>query len=157
MVGVRAWLAIVTAALVLAAAPANAAPALEAVGTFTSPIDVASPPGDSSRLFVVERGGTVRVVKDGVTLATPFLTIPAGQLSTDGERGLIALTFAPDYATSGHLYTYSTDAGGDIRVDLWMRSPDPDVAFASRSLVIKIEHSSRNNHNGGDLHFGRDG
>jgi hypothetical protein len=34
--------------------------------------------------------------------------------------------------------------GGDVRIDLWMRSPDPDVAIASRSLVIKIEHSSRN-------------
>jgi glucose/arabinose dehydrogenase len=157
MPGMRAWPAILAVILLLPTAAARAAPALEAVGTFTAPIDVASPPGDASRLFVVERGGTVRVVKDGVTLATPFLTIPAGQLSTDGERGLIAMTFAPDYASSGHLYTFSTDAGGDIRVDLWMRSPDPDVAFASRSLVIKIEHSSRNNHNGGDLHFGPDG
>ena len=77
MLAMRAWPAILAVILLLPAA-ARAAPALEAVGTFTSPIDVASPPGDASRLFVVERGGTVRVVKDGVTLATPFLTIPAG-------------------------------------------------------------------------------
>jgi glucose/arabinose dehydrogenase len=157
MLGMRAWPAIATAVLLLAAAPAHAAPALEAVGSFTAPIEVTSPPGDASRLFVVERGGTVRVVRDGVTLAAPFLTIPASQLTTDGERGLLSMTFAPDYASSGRLYTFSIDAGGDIRVDLWMRSPDPDVAIASRSLVIKIEHSSRNNHNGGDLHFGPDG
>ena len=67
------------------------------------------------------------------------------------------MTFAPDYATSGRLYTYSTDAGGDIRVDLWQRSADPDVASPARTLVLRIEHSSRNNHNGGDLHFGPDG
>ena len=67
------------------------------------------------------------------------------------------MTFAPDYATSGRLYTYSTDAGGDIRVDLWQRSSDPDVALPGRTLVLRIEHSSRNNHNGGDLHFGPDG
>ena len=67
------------------------------------------------------------------------------------------MTFAPDYATSGRLYTYSTDAGGDIRVDLWQRSSDPDVALPGRTLVLRIEHSARSNHNGGDLHFGPDG
>ena len=138
--------------------PASAhALSLQPVGSFTTPIYVAAPPGDASRLFVVERGGAVRLVKDGVTLATPFLTIPAGELSTDGERGLLALAFAPDYATSGRLYTYSTDAGGDIRVDLWQRSSNPDVALPARTLVLRIEHSLRNNHNGGDLHFGPDG
>ena len=149
---------VLAALIVLLLLPASAhALSLQPVGSFTSPIHVAAPPGDASRLFVVERGGAVRLVKDGATLATPFLTIPAGELSTEGERGLLALTFAPDYATSGRLYTYSTDAGGDIRVDLWQRSSDPDVALPGRQLVLRIEHSSRNNHNGGDLHFGPDG
>ena len=67
------------------------------------------------------------------------------------------MAFAPDYASTGRLFTYSTDAGGDIRVDLWRRSADPDVAAPTRALVLRIEHSSRNNHNGGDLHFGPDG
>ncbi len=67
------------------------------------------------------------------------------------------MAFAPDYASTGRLFTYSTDAGGDIRVDLWHRSADPDVASPGRALVLRIEHSSRNNHNGGDLHFGPDG
>jgi glucose/arabinose dehydrogenase len=138
--------------------PASAhALTLEPVGTFASPIDVAAPPGDTTRLFVVERGGTIRVIKDGVTLAAPFLEIPPAELSTDGERGLLAMAFAPDYATSGRVYTYSTDAGGDIRVDEWQRSANPEVASPARALVLRIEHSLRNNHNGGDLHFGPDG
>ena len=144
--------------LVLLALPASAgALSLQPVGSFATPIHLAAPPGDASRLFVVERGGSIRVVKDGVTLATPFLTIPPAELSTDGERGLLAMAFAPDYATSGRLFTYSTDAGGDIRVDLWHRSADPDVAAPGRSLILRIEHSLRSNHNGGDLHFGPDG
>jgi glucose/arabinose dehydrogenase len=152
----RAWPAL----LLVLLAPASAqALTLQPVGTFTTPIYVAAAPGDPSRLFVVERGGTVKLVKDGVTMATPFLTIAPSELSNpmDGERGLLALAFAPDYAASGRFYTYSTDAGGDIRVDLWARSTDPDVALPGRTLVLKIEHSSRNNHNGGDLHFGPDG
>ncbi|MEY2440801.1 MAG: hypothetical protein QOJ46_227 [bacterium] len=147
------------ACILVLLAPAGAqALSLQPVGSFTAPIHLAAPPGDTSRLFVVERGGTIRVVKDGVTLSAPFLTIPPAELSTDGERGLLAMAFAPDYAASGRLYTYSTDAGGDIRVDLWQRSTaDPDVASPSRQLVLRIEHSSRNNHNGGDLRFGPDG
>jgi len=143
---------------VLLALPASAqALSLQPVGSFSAPIYATAPPGDPSRLFVVERGGSIRVVKDGVTLSTPFLTIPPAEISTDGERGLLAMTFAADYADSGRLYTYSTDAGGDIRVDLWHRSANPDVAQPARSLVLRIEHSLRNNHNGGDLHVGRDG
>ena len=152
---VRAWMAIV-ALLLLAPATAEAL-SLQPVGTFTTPIHVAAPPGDGSRLFVVQRGGSVRVVKDGVVLPQPFLSIPAAELSTDGERGLLAMAFAADYATSGRFYTYSTDAGGDIRIDLWHRSANPDVAAPSRSLVLRIEHSLRNNHNGGDLQIGPDG
>ena len=150
----RAWFAV----LICLALPASAqAVSLQPVGSFTAPIAVASPPGDATRLFVVQRGGVVRLVRNGVTLATPFLTVPAGELTTDGERGLLSMTFAPDYASSGRLYTYSTDAGGDIRIDLWQRSANPDVALATRTLVLKIEHSSRSNHNGGDLHFGPEG
>ncbi len=150
----RACLAIV--ALLLLPGTAQAL-SLEPVGSFTTPIYATAPPGDASRLFVVERGGTIRVVRDGATLPTPFLTIAPAELSTDVERGLLAMTFAPDYAMSGRFYTYSTDAGGDIRVDLWQRSADPDVATPSRDLVLRIEHSSRGNHNGGDLRFGPDG
>ncbi|MEA2191222.1 MAG: hypothetical protein QOI73_1343 [Solirubrobacteraceae bacterium] len=149
---------LLTLLALLLAAPASAqALSLQPVGSFDTPIYATAPPGDASRLFVVERAGTVRVVKDGVTLSTPFLTIAPGELSTDGERGLLAMTFAPDYAASGHFYTYSTDAGGDIRVDLWHRSADPDVAEPGRALVLRIEHSARSNHNGGDLHVGPDG
>jgi glucose/arabinose dehydrogenase len=154
----RSRLALLVLALVLLLPAAAQGLTLQPVGTFAAPIDLVAPPGDTSRLFVVERGGTVRVVKDGATLAAPFLTIPPSELSSDGERGLLSLAFAPDYATSGRLYAYSTDAGGDIRVDEWQRSAaNPDVASPGRSLVLRIEHSLRSNHNGGDLHFGPDG
>jgi glucose/arabinose dehydrogenase len=155
LAAMRTWLTIAALALLL---PASAhALTLEPIGTFSTPMYVTAPPGDASRLFVAERGGTVRVIKDGVALRAPFLAIAPSELSTDGERGLLAMTFAPDYATSGRLYTYSTDAAGDIRVDLWHRSADPDVAAPARQLVLKIEHSMRSNHNGGDLQFGPDG
>jgi glucose/arabinose dehydrogenase len=146
------------------AAPSGAsgAVALQPVGTFASPIFVTSPPGDP-RLFVVERGGTIRVVKNGATLATPFLDI-SGLTTTVGERGLLSMAFDPNYATNGLFYVFFNDNGsagasaGDIHVDEFKVSADPDVAtLASRRPVLTISHSAASNHNGGQLQFGKDG
>ena len=72
------------------------------VGDFDSPIAAASPPRDSTRLFVVERGGRVWLVRNGTKLRDAFLDI-VDQVATDGERGLLSIAFAPDYEASGPL------------------------------------------------------
>ena len=59
---------------------------LRRVGTFDSPVHVTSPPGDRRRLFVVEQGGRVRVMRDGRILSRPFLDL-RGRISAGGERG----------------------------------------------------------------------
>jgi len=129
-------------------------------GPFNAPIAIGTFPGDASRLFVAERGGKVRLVVNGVARTTPFLDVaPFGLNSTDGERGLLSVVAAPDYATSGKLYVYYTETGGDVRIEEFTRSPvDPEVADpATRRNLLTIEHSQFNNHNGGQLHFGVDG
>ncbi len=68
---------------------------------------VTAPPGDGERLFVVEQEGLIRVVKNGVTLPTAFLDL-TGPVLSGGERGLLSMAFAPDYATSGRFYVYYT-------------------------------------------------
>ncbi len=121
---------------------------------------VTAAPGDPSRLYVVERAGTVRVLVNGQTRAAPFLDISA-QTATDGERGLLSIAFAPDYATSGRVYSYSTARSplGEIQIREHVRSADPDrvVAGAGRLLVPGIAHAEAANHNGGQLQFGPDG
>ncbi|MFL5974654.1 MAG: PQQ-dependent sugar dehydrogenase [Solirubrobacterales bacterium] len=80
---------------------------LLSIGTFVTPIYVAAPAGDGERVFVVEQGGRIRLVRAG-TLSTPdFLDITMLVLS-GGERGLFSMAFAPDYATSGRFYVYYT-------------------------------------------------
>lgn len=131
-------------------------------GAFQSPISVAAPLGDASRLFVVERAGRVRLLKNGVQAARPFLDI-SPLVSTNGEGGLLSIAFAPDYAWSGAFYAFYTDAepgdAGDLRIEEFRRSAaNPDVADpASRRTVLTIEHSASPNHNGGQLAFGPDG
>jgi glucose/arabinose dehydrogenase len=130
---------------------------LKKIGKFTQPVYVTAPRGDPSRVFVVERGGRVLVVKGGHKLARPFLDI-SSDTTTQSERGLLSMAFAPDYDTSGLFYVCFTDRGGDVRIQEFKRSSDPDVADkGSRRNVITVEHSRFPNHNGGQIQFGPDG
>src|SRR4051794_22422492 len=99
---------------------------LKRVGTFSSPTYVTAPRGDRHRLFVVQRSGTIVVVKDGHELGTPFLDIRS-RVRTEGEEGLLSMAFAPDYASSRRFYIYYIDNGGAIRIEEFRRSAsNPD-------------------------------
>ncbi|HSG99951.1 MAG TPA: PQQ-dependent sugar dehydrogenase, partial [candidate division Zixibacteria bacterium] len=73
----------------------------------TRPLYAISPPGDYNRLFIVEQGGLIRILKDGVILTQPFLDL-TDSVSCCGERGLLGLAFHPDYATNGYFYVNHT-------------------------------------------------
>lgn len=127
-------------------------------GSFSLPTYVTTPPADSSRLFVTEQAGRVRLIVNGVTQAQPFLDI-SGDTTASGERGLFSIAFAPDYAASGRFYVFHTEPAGDLRIEEFRRSAgNPNLADpATRRVVLSIEHSENNNHNGGALQFGPDG
>ena len=131
--------------------------------TFTKPWYVTGPAGDPSRVFVVEGGGTIRLVKNGVTQPTPFLTIPEVYAGCN-DCGLFSMAFAPDYATSRRFYVFYTResavTGGQyyLRIGVRRSATDPDIADpASRRIVLEIPHFESTIHNGGQLQFGPDG
>ncbi len=164
-VAVAAMGAVVAAFVGFASAGSSAVgdPELELVGTFAAPTFVTAPPGDGERIFVVEKGGRIMVVKAGVKLVTPFLDISGPVQSSDYERGLLSMAFAPDYASSGRFYVYYTaDAVpaqrelGDLIIAEYRRSANPDVAETAERVVLRITHPA-SNHNGGQLQFGPDG
>jgi glucose/arabinose dehydrogenase len=129
-------------------------------GPWDQPIAIATVPGDPNRLLVAERPGRVRLVVDGAVRPGSMLEIPDPPgVSSGGERGLLSVAAAPDWQSSGKLYVYFTDAGGDIRIEEYTRSPGnpEDVDEASRRPLLTLEHSSEGNHNGGQLQFGPDG
>ena len=158
-------------ALVLLGGLAGAQPAAGALtatdvgGTFVKPIFAAAPPGDGERLMVVLRDGSIRVVRNGVTLTQPFLTIP--DVDTTGEGGLLSMAFPPDYVASGRFYVYMVRDDADpgvpphspIEIREYRRSAaNPDIADpATRRTVLTIPHPDGANHYGGTLHFGPDG
>jgi glucose/arabinose dehydrogenase len=124
---------------------------------FDQPLYVTAPPGDTARLFVVEKTGTIRIVKDGALLPQPFLDI-SGQVSRGGEQGLLSMAFHPRYASNGRFYVNFTNPAGDTRVVRYRVSAgDPDRADTSSARVILRVGQPYDNHNGGQLQFGPDG
>jgi glucose/arabinose dehydrogenase len=123
----------------------------------SSPVFLAQPLNDG-RIFVVEQGGLIRLVKNGVLQTTPFLNISTRVLS-GGERGLLSVAFHPQYATNHYFYVYfTTQTNGDIRIERFTTTANPDVADpASSKLIITTPHSTYDNHNGGLVSFGLDG
>jgi glucose/arabinose dehydrogenase len=125
------------------------------VGRFDAPTYLTAPRGDHRR-FVVERGGTIVVVRGRRQLDQPFLDI-SDDVNTDGEGGLLSMAFAPDYSSSGRFYVYYTDNDGFIQIDEFNRSSDPNRADpGSRRSILRVPHH-RFNHKGGQLQFGPDG
>jgi glucose/arabinose dehydrogenase len=126
--------------------------ALKRIGGFDLPVYVAGAPGFPQLLFVVEQGGTVRVLRGGHKLGRPFLEI-GGLISSGGERGLLSIAFPPDYRQSRRFYVYYTDPQGDIRVDEFKRRSATRAARGSRRALVEIPHQANSNHNGGQLQF----
>jgi hypothetical protein len=126
-------------------------------GAWDQPLAIAGVPGDANQLLVGQRAGLVRRVAGGQAQSAPFLDL-SGSVTTDGERGLLSVAAAPDYASSGRFYVYYTDLVGNIQVDEFTRSAtNPAVADpASRRPLLALDHSNVSNHNGGQLQFGPD-
>jgi glucose/arabinose dehydrogenase len=144
-------------------APASTAPAQAAargvrlvrVGSFQNPLYVTAPPGDRRRVFVVEQGGKIMVMRDGKTLPTPFLDV-ASKVVAGGEQGLLGLAFAPDYATSKRFYVYYTAAGSGANTLAEYRAASAESADPNSGRVLFSLPDAESNHNGGQLAFGPD-
>jgi glucose/arabinose dehydrogenase len=121
------------------------------------PLLVAAPPGDRARLFIVERTGQIRIIKNGALLPTPFLDISA-EVSNGSEQGLLGLAFAPDYATSRMFVVYYVTPGNTSTVLSRFHVPagTPDVADPTEDTLLTIAQPI-GDHNGGMLAFGPDG
>jgi glucose/arabinose dehydrogenase len=132
---------------------------------FSSPVTMVQDPTDRTVQFVVEQGGRIRVIRSGSVLPTDFLNL-TGSISCCGERGLLGLAFAPDYATSRRFFVNFTNPAGDTVIARFLRRPaDPVVADPSTRFDLHWGGPAGpgfiaqpfSNHNGGNIVFGPDG
>jgi glucose/arabinose dehydrogenase len=131
---------------------------LDRIGNFEAPVYVENAPGFGRLLFVVEKRGTIAVLRDGQRLGHRFLDIQ-GRVRDSGERGLFSVAFPPDYKASRRFYVCYTNLRGAIEIDEFKRRRNFPTRAArwSRRTVMVIPHPGERNHYGGQLQFGPDG
>jgi glucose/arabinose dehydrogenase len=122
-----------------------------------APMTAVAPTGDN-RLFIGERGGTIRILTNGSVNASPFLSV-AG-VSTCGEGGLLGLAFHPNYASNGRFFVHYTAAKGssvESRIVEYHATLASDAADPAPVRTILTLDQPRCNHNAGSIAFGADG
>lgn len=151
---------------VFAAAQAYAAPAASLVflGTFQDPTFITVAPGAANLVFVVERPGMIRLLRNEQRVTRPFLDIRNLVLAppdtgAGGEQGLFSMAFAPDYAQSRRFYVAFTNNNGEVEIDEFLRMAGnaERADRMTRRVLLTIPHPGATNHNGGQLAFGSDG
>lgn len=152
---------IALALLLLAAGLSSPALAQEIVAVpvaqgLDSPLAVVHAGDGSGDLFIVEQQGRILLYRGGALLAAPFLDIRA-RVGCCGERGLLGLTFHPDYANNGEFFLNYTDTAFNTVVARYRAAPDGLSADpAGEQVLLRVEQPF-SNHNGGQLAFGPDG
>jgi glucose/arabinose dehydrogenase len=121
---------------------------------FESPVHVTAPRSEPGRLYVVEQGGTIRVVENGRTRAEPFLDIRS-IVRAGGEQGLLSVAFHPSYATNRRFYVNYTDRDGHTNVVEYRSNGTRALPGTARRLLFVRQPYA--NHNGGQIVFGPDG
>ncbi len=112
-------------------------------------------PGDRERVYVVEQGGRIRVVRNGEVQGEVFLDI-SDRIRTGGERGLLGLAFHPGFEANRRFFVNYTNRSGDTHIaEITATSADRADPASERVLLVIPQPFA--NHNGGALAFGPDG
>ncbi len=133
--------------------------------TFSRPVGMATPTGETNRLFVIERSGSIRVITNLTNpTSTLFLDLAASVATGSdqgNEQGLLGLAFHPGYETNGFFFVTYTSSSNSIRFDRLSRfqvsTTNANSAQRSSEVILINQSDDAGNHNAGDLHFGTDG
>lgn len=132
---------------------ASAAFRLKRVATLESPTSMTTAPGFPNLIFVTERPGRIRVVRDGHLVRKPFLDIST-KVTHTAIDGLLGLAFPPDYRKTGRFYVHYTGTDNAIRIDEYHRSSPVNSKPSTRRGVMLIPQIGTGiNHNGGQMRF----
>ncbi|MFN8399488.1 MAG: PQQ-dependent sugar dehydrogenase [Anaerolineales bacterium] len=119
------------------------------------PVDLQSAQDGSGRLFVIEKYGAIRIIKDGQLSPEPFLNINDRVNDDSNEMGLLGLAFHPNFEQNGYFYVNYTGDGGNTRISRF--TANGDVADPNSEQVLMVIDQPFPNHNGGAVVFGPDG
>ncbi len=123
-------------------------PTLAMTGGFDLPVQVTNAGDGSGRMFVVEQHGTIRVVKNGEPLSTPFLSIP-DLVKCCEEQGMLSIAFPPGYAKKQYFYVSYTQKDDALIVARFKTTANPDVGDpASEQVILNLPEPTIVHHSG---------
>src|SRR5262245_21383047 len=132
------------------------------ISGLNSPLGLEQPNDGTNRLFVVQQGGTIRIIQNGSVLTAAFLDITS-KVTTGGEMGLLGVTFHPSFSSNGKLYVnYVRTVSGQIQSVIAEYTASPananQVNVATERILLTVNQVGNfNNHKAGQLAFGPDG
>lgn len=132
--------------------------------SFGNPLALATPPGETNRLFILSKSGQMYVITNlAAPTVTTFMDL-SGRVYTGSESGLLGLAFHPGYATNRYFflfYSASTNGAGSglfQRVARFQTSAgNANQALTNTEVILINQKDPAGNHNGSDIHFGPDG
>ncbi len=127
------------------------------VGGILLPTGLTNAGDGSGRLFVTEKGGRVKIVKNGALIPQPFLDISRRVLTAHSESGLLDITFPPGYASKGYFYVNYVNRRNQTVISRFNVSGNPDIANPSSERILLVISRTHTNHYGGQMEFGPDG
>lgn len=125
---------------------------------FSSPVSVTSARDGSGRLFVVQQGGLVRVVKGTSVQSTPYLDLRS-RTAASGEQGLLDIVFHPGFKSRPYVYaSYTRKNDGALVISRFTArsAAATSVSVRTEHILLVVPHPKETNHNGGQLMFGFD-
>lgn len=106
------------------------------------------------RIFITEKNGTIRIVRNDVLLDVPLLTL---EVDDSNERGLGHMVLHPDFDHNGYYYVYYTVPGLHFnRISRFTANGDHTIP-GSEVIILELDLLGGEVHNGGDMVFGSDG
>jgi glucose/arabinose dehydrogenase len=128
------------------------------VSGLSSPLMVTSARDGSGRLFVDQQGGSVRVVRSGHVLPTPYLDI-SSEVQSGGEQGLLSIAFHPNFTKHPRFFAAYTRSNGDLIVSSFRATSASanHISATTEKHLLVVPHRGATNHNGGQIFFGRKG
>ena len=126
----------------------------------TSPVGFEAPNDGTGRLFIVEQGGAIQIIQNGVLLAPVFLDLTP-LVESGGEKGLLGLAFHPDFGTNRRFFVnYTRRVATQLQSvisEFAASSVNANQADSASERQLLVLNQPFDNHNGGQLAFGPDG
>ena len=124
------------------------------------PVQVVHAGDGTNRLFIVQQGGTIKVLDrtDDENFVDRGVFFNIGSIPNTGEQGLLSMAFDPNYSANKRFYVFYTNSDGNLEISRYETGDDPYRAdMSTKHILITIPHPTYSNHNGGEMHFGPGG